>query len=146
VPSSAAPVVASAPRDPRVAWVITGIATGVLLAAVIGGYWWPDPLELSVARSGVPTARVQPLPMPSGSEIRLARARRLYARGELHAALAILEEGEPDPQHATGINELRATIQRQLITAGRARAGFAPLDTGDGAARAQPAQAGKHSK
>ena len=43
------------------------------------------------ARSGAPVVRQQPLPMPSGAEIRLARARRLYAQGELHAALALLE-------------------------------------------------------
>jgi hypothetical protein len=144
-PDAGTPSPISAPRDPRIAWVLTGIATGVLLAALLGGYWWPDPLELSVARSGEPATRVQALPMPSGSEIQLARARRLYARGELHAALALLERGEPDPQHKAGINELRATIQRQLIAAGRARAGFAPLDTG-GAAPVRPADAGGRSR
>jgi hypothetical protein len=146
--ASAIPSPINAPRDPRVAWIMTGIATGVLLAAVLGGYWWlvSDPFELTVVRSGAPAARVQPLPMPSGSEIRLARARRLYARGELHAALTLLETGEPDPQHAAAINELRTMIQRQLIAAGRARAGFPPLDSGGGVPPAEPAQAGGRSK
>ena len=146
-PASAAPSTAGTPRDPRVAWILTGIATGVLLAAVLGGYWWlvSDPFDLSVVRSGAPSVRVPPLPMPAGSEIRLARARRLYARGELLAALTLLEAGEPEAQHAAGINELRTAIQRQLIAAGRARAGFAPLD-GAAAAPARPAQAGGQSK
>jgi antitoxin (DNA-binding transcriptional repressor) of toxin-antitoxin stability system len=120
-----------------VAWVFAGIATGVCFAALLGGYLWlvADPFELSVARSGVPVARVQPLPMPSGAEIRLARARRLYAQGELRAALALLEAGDVDERYAGSVNELRATIQRQLIEAGRQRAGFPPPGAGD----AQPA-------
>jgi hypothetical protein len=130
-------------RDLRLAWVLTGIATGVLLAVVLGGYWWlmSDPFELTVARSGAPAVHVQPLPMPSPSEIRLARARQLYARGELLAALTLLEAGKGDAPHTAGIDELRAAIQRQLIAAGRARAGFAPL--GDAEPAPAPARAGE---
>lgn len=133
-----------AARDARVAWVFAGIATGVLLAAVLGGYLWlvADPFELTVARTGAPAARVQPLPMPSGSEIRLARARRLYAHGELRAALALLEAVEVDERHAASVNELRTTIQRQLLDAGRQRAGFPAAGGADaGAGAAEPAKA-----
>jgi hypothetical protein len=132
-----------AARDARVAWVFAGIATGVLLAAVLGGYFWlvADPFELTVARTGAPAARIQPLPMPSGSEIRLARARRLYAQGELRAALAWLEAAEADERHAASVNELRTTIQRQLLDAGRQRAGFPAVDGADVSADApQPAK------
>ena len=127
-----------AARDARVAWVFAGIATGVLLAAVLGGYIWlvADPFELTVG--GAPAARVQPLPMPSGSEIRLARARRLYAQGELRAALALLEAGEVDERHAASVNELRTTIQRQLLDAGRQRAGFPAAGGADAGAGAPP--------
>ncbi len=131
-----------AARDARLAWVFAGIATGVLLAAVLGGYLWlvADPFELTVG--GAPAARVQPLPMPSGSEIRLARARRLYAQGELRAALALLEAGEVDERHAASVNELRTTIQRQLLDAGRQRAGFPAAGGADaGAGAPQPARA-----
>ncbi|HEU4692209.1 MAG TPA: hypothetical protein VFS23_27790 [Vicinamibacterales bacterium] len=115
-----------ATRDARVAWVFAGIATGVCLAALLGGYLWlvADPFELSVARTGVPAAHVPPLPMPSGSEIRLARARRLYAQGDLRGALALLESGQVEERYAASVSELRSTIQRQLIDAGRQRAGF----------------------
>jgi len=127
-----------AARDARVAWVFAGIATGVLLAAVLGGYIWlvADPFELTVG--GAPAARVQPLPMPSGSEIRLARARRLYGQGELRAALALLEAGEVDERHAASVNELRTTIQRQLLDAGRQRAGFPAAGGADAGAGASP--------
>ena len=131
-----------AARDARLAWVFAGIAAGVLLAAVLGGYIWlvADPFELTVG--GAPAARVQPLPMPSGSEIRLARARRLYAQGELRAALALLEAGEVDERHAASVNELRTTIQRQLLDAGRQRAGFPAAGGADaGAGAPQPAKA-----
>ena len=131
-----------AARDARLAWVFAGIATGVLLAAILGGYLWlvADPFELTVG--GAPAARVQPLPMPSGSEIRLARARRLYAQGELRAALALLEAGEVDERHAASVNELRTTIQRQLLDAGRQRAGFPAAGGADaGAGAPQPAKA-----
>lgn len=131
-----------AARDARLAWVFAGIATGVLLAAVLGGYLWlvADPFELTVG--GAPAARVQPLPMPSGSEIRLARARRLYAQGELRAALALLEAVEVDERHAASVNELRTTIQRQLLDAGRQRAGFPAAGGADaGAGAPQPAKA-----
>ena len=131
-----------AARDARLAWVFAGIATGVLLAAVLGGYLWlvADPFELTVG--GAPAARVQPLPMPSGSEIRLARARRLYAQGELRAALALLEAVGVDERHAASVNELRTTIQRQLLDAGRQRAGFPGAGGADaGAGAPQPAKA-----
>ena len=120
-------------REARVAWIFTGIVTGVLLAAIGGGYLWlvSDPFELTVARTGAPVVRAQPLPVPSAIEIRLTRARRLYTEGKLHAALALLEAGPVDERHAARVNELRREIQRQLIAAGRARAGFAPLETAD---------------
>ena len=43
-------------REARLAWIFTGIATGILLAAIVGGYFWlaDDPFELTVARSSTP--------------------------------------------------------------------------------------------
>lgn len=127
-------------RDARVAWIFTGIVTGVLLAALGGGYLWlvSAPFELTVARTGAPAVRAQPLPVPSAIEIRLTRARRQYTEGKLHAALALLEAGPVDERHAASVNDLRRDTQRQLIAAGRARAGFAPLENADPAPRPAP--------
>jgi hypothetical protein len=128
-------------REARLAWIITGIATGILLAALVGGYFWlaEDPFELTVARSA-PAITEPPLPVPATCEIRLARARLLARDGKLHEAEALLEAGDPDARHAAAFDELRAAIQRQLIDAGRQRAGFA---TSGGTARPAPAPGGE---
>jgi hypothetical protein len=115
-------------REARLAWIFTGIATGILLAAVAGGYFWlaEDPFELTVARSA-PMVSEPPLPVPATCEIRLARARTLMHDGKLHEAQALLEAGDPDALHGVAFDELRATIQRQLLETGRQRAGFTSI-------------------
>jgi hypothetical protein len=115
-------------REARLAWIFTGIATGILLAAIVGGYFWlaEDPFELTVARTSAPAIVDPPLPVPAICEIRLARARLLLQDGKLYDAQAILEAGDPDALHGAAFDELRATIQRQLIDGGRRRAGFSP--------------------
>ena len=124
-------------REARLAWIITGIATGILLAALAGGYFWlaEDPFELTIARSTAPALAEPPLPVPATCEIRLARARLLVQEGKLHDALAMLEAGDPDALHGAAFDELRANIQRQLIAAGRQRSGFS---TPSSAVRARP--------
>jgi hypothetical protein len=119
-------------REARLAWIFTGIATGILLAAVVGGYFWlaEDPFELTVARRSAPVLSEAPLPVPATCEIRLARARVLMQDGKLHEAQALLEAGDPDALHGAAFDELRASIQRQLIEAGRQRAGFSPVPAG----------------
>src|SRR5262245_52018602 len=116
-------------REARLAWIFTGIATGILLAAGVGVYFWlaEAPFELTVARSA-PALSEPPLPVPAICEIRLARARWLMHEGKLHDAEAILEAGDPDALHGAAFDELRATIQRRLLEAGRQRAGFSPID------------------
>lgn len=108
-------------RDSRLAWVAAGILTGVVIAAVAAGYLWivADPFELNDARGTVPPAAEEPLPVPPPCEIRLLRARELFARGKPHEALAALEPGDPDDRHAVAFESLRAAIQRQLLQAGR---------------------------
>ena len=127
------------PRDARLAWVITGIVTGVMLAVLGGGYLWlvADRFDLAAARTATPVVHPAPLPMPTTCEIRLARARMLLGERRLHEALAQLEAGDPDDLHGASFDELRATIQRQLITTARQQSGFAPL-----AATPQPPTAG----
>ena len=115
-------------REARLAWIFTGIATGILLAAIVGGYFWlaEDPFELTVARSA-PVVSEPALPVPATCELRLARARSLMQDGKLHDAQSLLEAGDPDALHGAAFDELRATIQRQLIEAGRQRAGFSSI-------------------
>jgi hypothetical protein len=129
-------------REARLAWIFTGIATGILLAAIVGGYFWlvEDPFELTVSRSA-PVLAEPPLPAPAACEIRLARARSLMLDGKLHDAQALLEAGDPDALHGAAFDELRATIQRQLLEAGRQRAGFSSIDAA--APRGKPPAPGR---
>ena len=99
-------------REARLAWIITGIATGILVAALAGGYFWlaEDPFELTVAHSTTPANAEPPLPVPATCEIRLARARLLAREGKLHEAQALLEAGDPDARHAAAFDELRPAV------------------------------------
>ena len=127
-------------REARLAWIFTGIATGILLAAIVGGYFWlaGDPFELTVARS-IPAVSDPPLPVPPTCELRLGRARLLVQDGKLHEAQAILEAGDPDALHGAAFDGLRATIQRRLIEAGRRQAGFSPAAVAGGRGTRVPA-------
>ena len=132
-------------REARLAWIITGIATGILLAALVGGYVWlsEDPFELTFARTSTPAVADAPLPVPATCEIRLTRARLLLQEGKLHEALTLLDAGDPDALHGVAFDELRGTIQRQLIDAGRRRSGFTvPADGAQQPAAPAPARSG----
>jgi hypothetical protein len=108
-------------RDSRLAWGMAGLAAGILIAGLVAGYLWiaAEPLDLATVQTPPPAAVQDPLPVPSGCEIRLLRANALYAQGRLHDALALLEAGDPDERHRAGYDVLRGTIQRQLLEAGR---------------------------
>lgn len=118
-------------RDSRLAWVVGGITAGALIAAVAGGYLWivSEPLEVGAAGAALPAAAEEPLPVPAPCELRLLRARDLFARGRLHEALAALEPGDPDERHRAAYDGLRATIQRQLLEAGRTAGSLPPGQT-----------------
>ena len=60
------------------------------------------------------------------------RPRLLVQDGKLYEAQAILEAGDPDALHGAAFDELRATVQRRLIEAGRKQAGFSPAADADG--------------
>ena len=117
-------------RDARVAWVAGGLVTGILIAAVVGGYLWlvADSFELGATRSPGPVTAEQPLPVPPVCEMRLIRAEALFRQGRLRDALNVLEPGDPDHQHQVRYEQLRGTIQRQLIAEGRRTAGFSTVD------------------
>jgi hypothetical protein len=125
VPGSGQSNAGAGRRDSRVAWVVTGILTGVVLAAVAGGYLWlvNEPFD-QTSVNPVPPPVEEPLPVPSSCEVRLLRASALSSDGKLHDALALLEEGDADGLHRERFDELRAAIQRRLLEAGRRNAGL----------------------
>jgi hypothetical protein len=96
-----------------------GLAAGVLMMnAWSSGLlpWGPGS-----AKAVTPAASVlEPLPIPTASEVSLARARALTGSGKLRDALATLDAiRRGDPLRAQA-DELRARIQQQLLAAARA--------------------------
>lgn len=117
-------------RDARVAWLVGGLLTGILIAAVGGGYLWmvADSFDIGAARVPLPVVAEEPLPVPAVCEMRLVRAEALFQQGRLREALRVLEAGDPDQRHQARYDQLRDTIQRQLIAEGRRTAGFSTVD------------------
>jgi hypothetical protein len=94
-----------------------GIASGVLvmIAWSSGVFpWSPWPATANPA-----PRLIEPLPVPSASEVSLARARAWSSNGRLRDALAALDAIRPgDPLRAQA-DELRARLQQQLLDAAR---------------------------
>ncbi len=97
-----------------------GLAAGALgvIAWTSGMLPWgpgaPRPTEAA------PPAPQDPLPVPSASEVSLARATVWYKNGNLHDALAALDAIRPGDPLRPRADELRATIQQKLLEAARA--------------------------
>ncbi len=118
-------------RSPMV-WVAAGVAAGLLVAAVAavvlwirGDAWltWTPPP--AVAPTSV---AVEPVPVPSASEVCMARGRDLYAKGRLHDALGALEAIRPGDPLRPQADACRAAIQRQLLAAARGSDAAPPAD------------------
>jgi tetratricopeptide (TPR) repeat protein len=106
------------------AWIAAGAMLGIAAVAmtigllVARGEEW---LPLAGGNSGaVLRAADEPLPVPSASDVWLARGRALYGKGHLRDALAALEPIRPGDPLSAKADALRATIQRQLLAAARA--------------------------
>jgi tetratricopeptide (TPR) repeat protein len=83
--------------------------------------WFPD-LSGTAEIVGSPTTVVrQPLIVPRNSDLALVRARALFASGRLHDALRALDLVRvTDPRRADA-DQLKATIQRELIAHAQAQ-------------------------
>ncbi|MEP6918506.1 MAG: hypothetical protein ABJC89_22890 [Acidobacteriota bacterium] len=107
-----------------IAWVaagavlgVAGLALTIILLDARGAPWLP---LVGADATSVVRAAEEPLPVPSASDVGLARGRALYTRGRLRDALAALDGIRPgDPLHSQA-DELRAVIQEQLLAAARA--------------------------
>ena len=62
------------------------------------------------------------LPVPAAAEVWLARARTLHARGRLREALAALDAVRADDPLRPEVDDLRVTIQRELLATAHAAA------------------------
>jgi hypothetical protein len=66
------------------------------------------------------------LPVPSASDVALARATSWYRSGHLRDALAALDAIRPGDPLRPPADDLRATIQQKLLEAARATRPAAP--------------------
>ena len=107
----------------RLAWIVAGAVAGVLLAALTlvsigdrGAEW----LGLSRdPRTALLPRAEEPLPIPAASELSLARARALRARGHLREALQALAPISYGDRFRGEADALRGTIQQELLAASR---------------------------
>ena len=83
---------------------------------------WAQPLPASTDVRATP----DPLPVPSASDVAFARASSWYKSGRLRDALTALDAIRPGDPLRPRADELRATIQQQLLEAARASRGGQP--------------------
>lgn len=118
------------PTRARLKWIAAGVAAGTILGAAIlgilvqrGVVTWPvAPRSAGLTASPLTSS----LPVPSIAELAFSRAQTLHARGRLHdalEALAAIDYGDPVRARA---DELKATIQRQLLGISSEPPGQAP--------------------
>lgn len=120
------PAIPPAPGLDRswMAWTAVGAVLGIAAAAVVIATLWIRgdawlPLGVTTGATVV-RASDEPLPVPSASDVSLARARAHYARGRLGDALDALDGIRPGDPLSVQADELRASIQLQLLAAARA--------------------------
>ena len=95
-----------------------GLASGALAMVYFTAAGWPWDANRAPAASALRPAQ-EPLPVPTTAEVALARARAMYGKGRLREALDALKAIRPgDPLDAQA-DDLRATIQRQLLDSAR---------------------------
>jgi tetratricopeptide (TPR) repeat protein len=102
---------------PRTGWVLSMVVAAIVSAVIVFGALavrsWI--VELPVAGPSAGTTIGDPLPVIRGSEIRLARARDLYAQGLPHDALRVLSEVDVGDPLRGEADRLTADLQRRLL-------------------------------
>jgi hypothetical protein len=98
--------------------------------------WWRMPVDAPTA--SVPLGNSEPLPLPRASEATLTRAKLLFARGHLHAAVQTLSAVGADDPLRRDADVLLADVERALLESAGLRAA-SPSRTGpNGAAGTAP--------
>jgi tetratricopeptide (TPR) repeat protein len=99
-------------------WISAGAVLGaaaVILAAVgwARGEWRPP----ATSRTAAVRPSEDPLPLPSASDVRIARAQAQYARGHLREALIEIDAVPPGDLRSAEADALKADIQAKLLQA-----------------------------
>jgi tetratricopeptide (TPR) repeat protein len=120
------PVSTGAARPDRswLGWVGAGIVLGVVGAVVALGVASTRGAQLFSRDAAAPAetavrAREEPLPVPSASDVWIARAQAQFERGHLHEALLALDGIRPGDPLSAQADRLKAAIQTKLLEAAR---------------------------
>jgi hypothetical protein len=108
-----------------------GLLGGALVVIAWNGRGLSDRASTAPAPVGGPAS--DPLPVPSPAEVSLSRARTFYSKGRVRDALVALDAIRPGDPLRGQADELRITIQRQLLAT--ARSGFRAAPQGGSSAR-----------
>jgi hypothetical protein len=114
-------------------WIAAGVVLGLAVAAVAIGILWTRgqqwlPLDPSSTTGSGARVRDEPLPIPSASDLSIARAQAQFDRGHLHEALLALDAIGPGDPLSAEADQLKATIQLKLLEASRRdRSAAAPV-------------------
>jgi hypothetical protein len=106
-------------------WVAAGIVLGVAGAAVAVGLLWTRgqqwlPRDAAAPPEAAVHAREEALPVPSASDVWIARAQAQFERGHLREALLALDGIRPGDPLSAQADRLKAAIQAKLLETARA--------------------------
>jgi tetratricopeptide (TPR) repeat protein len=96
-----------------------GVLSGALVVIAWNGRDLPWRPSSAPAASGGGAPILEPLPVPSPAEVSLSRARTFYSKGRVRDALAALDAIRPGDPLRSQADDLRITIQRQLLATAR---------------------------
>lgn len=105
-------------------WIATGVVLGFVAAVVVIGVLWSRgdagwPFETSPVPGSSARVHEEPLPVPTASDVAMARAQAQYDRGHLRDALVALEAIGPGDPLSAEADRLKAIIQSKLLEAAR---------------------------
>lgn len=105
-------------------WIATGVLFGFAAAVVVIGILWSRgelwlPFESAPPAESSTRVHEEPLPVPTASDVAIARAQAQYDRGHLREALLALDAIGPGDPLSTEADQLKALIQSKLLEAAR---------------------------
>jgi tetratricopeptide (TPR) repeat protein len=105
-------------------WIATGVVLGFAAAVVVIGVLWSRgepwlPFESAPPAESSTRAHEEPLPIPTASDVAIARAQAQYERGHLREALLSLDAIGPGDPLSAEADQLKGVIQSKLLEAAR---------------------------
>jgi hypothetical protein len=99
-------------------WISAGVVLGAAAVVATAVVWVRAEWRPAAAsNNAVVRPSDEPLPVPSASDVRIARARAQYDRGHLREALAEIDAVPPGDPRSAEADALKADIQHKLLQA-----------------------------